>query len=219
MKTDEELQKDVQDALKWEPLLNSAEIGVTSIKGVITLTGLVDSFSKKTEAEDATKKVTGVKAIVEKIEVKFNDFDKRDDIEIANEILNAFNWNSAIPNDKLQIKVEDGWVTLEGELFWNYQSEAALKSVKNLLGVKGVKNYVTIITDTTDEIEKKAIEHALTRNSLINAKDILVEVSGNKVTLNGTVSSLHQRDEAQRIASNAPGVISVNNELLVEYKY
>jgi osmotically-inducible protein OsmY len=143
MKTNAELQKDVQDAIKWEPLLNAAEIGVTVKDGVVTLTGIVDSYSKKTEAEDAAKNVAGVKAVVEKIEIKFNSrWAKKDDNEIATEVVNALKWNWQIPKDKIKAKVEKGWVTLEGELEWNYQKEAAQGAVKNLLGVMGVSNII-----------------------------------------------------------------------------
>ncbi|MEO8763033.1 MAG: BON domain-containing protein [Ginsengibacter sp.] len=220
MKNNSELQKDVQDAIKWEPLLNAAEIGVTVKDGVVTLTGVVDSYTKKAEAEDAAKNVAGVKAVVEKIEVKFsNSWAKKDDNEIAGEVLNAFKWNWQIPNDKVKVKVEDGWVTLEGELQWNYQKDAAKGAVKNLLGVLGVSNNIKIKSETHEAIEKMDIESALRRNWSINDDDIDVEVSGTTVTLSGTVTSWYQKNEAEKIAWNAPGVWSVNNELIVEYDY
>jgi osmotically-inducible protein OsmY len=220
MKTNAELQKDVQDAIKWEPLLNAAEIGVTAKDGVITLTGVVDSYSKKIEAEDAAKNVAGVKAVVEKIEIKFSSsWGKKDDNEIATEVLNAFKWNWQIPNDKVKVKVEDGWVTLEGELQWNYQKAAAKDAVKNLLGVKGVSNNITIKSETQDLIEKRDIESALRRNWATTDKDIMVNVSDHNVRLSGTVHSWYQKDEAARIVWNAPGVWSVNNDLVVDYVY
>ena len=126
MKTNEELQKDVQDAIKWEPLLNAAEIGVTAKDGVITLTGSVNSYAKKSEAEMATKNVAGVKAVVEKIEIKFgSDWAKKDDNEIATEVLNAIKWDWEVPSDKIKVKVEKGWITLEGDVTWNFQKNAA----------------------------------------------------------------------------------------------
>jgi osmotically-inducible protein OsmY len=218
MKNNADLQKDVQDAIKWEPLLNAAEIGVSVKDGVVTLTGTVDNYSKKTEAENAAKSVIGVKAVVEKIEVKFNtDWAKKDDNEIATEILNAWKWNWRIPNNKVKVKVENGWVTLEGELEWNSQKDAAKDSIKNLMGVIGVSNNITIRSETHDEIEKKSIENALKRNWSINDKDITVKVSAHKVTLTGAVSSWYQKDEAGRIAWNAPGVWFIDNELEIEY--
>jgi osmotically-inducible protein OsmY len=216
MKNNAELQKDVQDAIKWEPLLNAAEIGVTTKNGVVTLTGTVDSYTKKTEAEDAAKNVVGVKAVVEKIEVKFcSDCAKKDDNQIATEILNAWKWNWQIPNDKIKVKVEKGWVTLEGELRWNYQKEAARDAVKDLLGVTGVSNNITIKSETRDLIEKKDIENALRRNWSVGCENIVVKDSDHTVTLTGTVKSWYQKDEAARIAWNAPGVWTVNNDLVV----
>ena len=220
MKTNEELQKNVQDAIKWEPLLSAAEIGVTVDDGVVTLAGTVDIYSKKTEAEDAAKNVAGVKAVVEKIEVKYGStWAKKDDNEIATEILHALKWNWRVPKDKIKVKVEKGFVTLGGELEWNYQKEAAEDAVRNLLGVTGVSNNITIRAEAQDLIEKKNIESALGRNWWsMNNSDIMVKVSGNEVTLTGTVKSWYQKGEAARIAWNAPGVRTVDNELVVAYR-
>jgi osmotically-inducible protein OsmY len=217
MKSNEDLQRDVQNAIKWEPLLHAAEIGVTAIDGIVTLTGTVDSYAKKYEAEEATKKVSGLKALVEKIEIKFSSTWKKDDTEIATEILNALKWDLEIPNDDIIVKVENGWVRLDGEVQWNYQREAAKKVVKQLSGVLGVTNDIKLSAETHDTIEKKDIQAALKRNWSINEQEIDVNVLGNKVTLNGTVDSYYQRDEAGRIAWNAPGVISVDNELVVKF--
>ena len=220
MKNNEELQKDVQDAIKWEPLLNAAEIGVTVKDGVVTLTGVVDNYTKKAEAEDAAKNVAGVKAVVEKIDVKFSSsWAKTSDGDIATEVLNAFKWNWRIPNDKVKVKVESGWVTLEGELEYGYQSEAAKDAVKNLLGVASVVNNITIKPTIAEVAEKADIESALRRNWSIYDTDIDVKVSGHKATLSGTVDSWYQKEEAGRIAFNAPGVWSVDNELIVDYDY
>ena len=183
----------------------------------MTLTGTVDSYAKKYEAEEATKKVSGLKALVEKIEIKFSSTWKKDDTEIATEILNALKWDLEIPSDDIIVKVENGWVRLDGEVQWNYQREAAKKVVKQLSGVLGVTNDIRLSAETHDTIEKKDIQAALTRNWSINEQEINVNVLGNKVTLNGTVDSYYQRDEAGRIAWNAPGVISVDNELVVKF--
>jgi osmotically-inducible protein OsmY len=216
MKSNAELQKDVQDAIKYEPLLNAAEIGVTIKDGVVTLTGTVDSYSKKTEAEDAAKNVAGVKAVVEKIEVKYSsDWAKKDDNQIATEIVNALKWNWRIPNDKVKVKVEKGWVSLEGELRWKFQKEAASNAIKDLLGVTGVSNNITIKAETQDLIQKGDIESALRRNWTVGGEDIAVGDFNHNVTLTGTVKSWYQKDEAERIAWNAPGVWSVDNKLVV----
>jgi osmotically-inducible protein OsmY len=220
MKSNADLQKDVQDAIKWEPLLNAAEIGVTAKDGVITLTGVVDSYIKKMEAEDAAKSIAGVNAVVEKIEIKIStDWAKKNDNEIATESLNVLKWNWEVPNNKIKVIVEKGWITLEGELQWNFQRKAAEKSVRNLLGVTGVSNNIKIKSETHDAIEKKEVEKALARNWSISKQEIHVDVSGTKITLIGTVASLYQRDEAGRIAWNTPGVSAVDNELLVEFDY
>lgn len=217
MKTNEQLQKDVEDAIKWEPLLHAAEIGVIAEDGVVTLTGIVDNYIKKMEAEAATKQVSGVRAIVEKIEVNFGDrLTIKTDIEIANEVLHGLQWNWDVPNEKVKVKVENGWVTLEGELQWNHEKEAATRSVNNQIGVKGVTNNIIITKNTKDKIELEDIENALYRNRYINDGDVEVEVAGNKVTLTGTVHSFYARDEAERMAWNAPGVSLVSNELVIE---
>ena len=216
-KSNESLQQDVQNAIKWEPLLNAAEIGVIAKDGVITLSGTVNTYSKKIQAEDAAKNTAGVKAVVENIEIKFDNSWLKSDADVANEVLNAFKWNWAVPSDKIKVKVEDGWVSLEGELEWNYQKDAAKTSINNLPGVKGVRNYIKIKSEIHDAIEKKAVEQALTRNWAIDDRNIQVKVDGNNVILQGKVGSLYQKDEAGRIAWNAPGVWTVDNELLVEY--
>jgi osmotically-inducible protein OsmY len=220
MKTNVDLQKDVQDAIKWEPLLSAAEIGVTAKEGIVTLSGTVDSYWKKTEAEEAAKNVAGVKAVVEKIVIKFaNNSFAKDDNEIAMEVVNAFKWNIEVPNDKVKVKVEKGWVTLAGELEWNFQREAAKNAVRDLLGVAGVTNNISIKADIQDEIERKDIENALERNWSLSDRQINVKVSGTKVTLTGTVESWYQKSEAARIAWKARGVWSVENDLVVDYAY
>ena len=219
MKSNTELQTDVQNAIKWEPLLHAAEIGVTAKDGVVSLTGVVDSYAKKVEAENAAKKVIGVKALVEKIEVHFPSEWTKTNAEIANEVLSALNANWSVPKDKVTVKVEDGWVTLEGELPWNYQKEAAKSAVHYLTGVKGVINNIKIKSETHDAIEKKDVENAIGRSWAVDDSDIQVEVSGTTVTLTGTVDSWYQKDEAGRIAWNTPGIWHVKNELVVDYYY
>jgi len=218
MKSNQQLQVDVQNAIKWEPLLKETTIKTTANEGVVTLSGEVDSYSKKIEAENAVKKVIGVKAIVEKIEVKFENYSKRTNEEIAKDVLKALDFNWTVPNNEIIVKVEDGWVTLEGELHWNYQKEAAKKAVNYLLGVKGVTNNIIIKSQTHDTIEKVDVEAALRRSLSVNDCDIKVFVSGTTVTLSGNVNSWYQKDEASRIAWNAPGIWNVKNELTVDYQ-
>lgn len=215
MKTNEELQKDVQAALIWEPLLHSAEIGVITKDGIITLTGTVDSYSKKVQAENAAKRVVGVKAVVEKIHVHVGNRGLREDNEIATDVLDALELNSGILKERVKVKVEDGWVSLSGELPWNYQKDAAQEVVHYTSGVQGLTNEIIIKSIGNDRIEKKHVEEALIRNGSIDDEDMKVSVSGNKVTLSGTAYSLSQKEEAGRVAWNSPGVWEVENELSV----
>lgn len=216
MKNNSELQTDVQNAIKWEPLLNAAEIGVTAKDGVVSLTGVVDSYAKKLEAENAAKRVIGVKALVEKIEVQFPNSWTKTNAEIANEVLTALKSNWSIPNDKVTVKVEDGWVTLEGELPWNFEKEAAKRAVNYLMGVKGVTNNILIKSEIHDKIEQQDVENAIARSWSINDNDIRVKVAGKTVSLTGTVTSWYQKEEAGRIAWNTPGIWLVDNELEIE---
>jgi len=219
MKNNEQLQKDVQDAIKWQPLLNAAEIGVTAKDGIVSLTGVVDSYSKKSEAECAAKNTAGVTAVIEKIEVKVPNSWSKNNTEIANEVLKALKNRWDLPQDKVKVKVEAGWITLTGELNWNYQKEAARDAIKDLMGVTGVTNNITIKSESNDPIEKEDIEAALQRNWSFYDNDITVEVNDHKATLTGTVGSIYQKEEAGRIAWNAQGVYQVDNELVVEYDY
>lgn len=218
MKTNQELAKDVQGAIKWEPLLRDAEIGVTALDGVITLTGNVDGYLKKSKAEDTAKGVIGVKVVVEEIEVVFKNAGDKTDNEVAVEIINALKTNGQIPHDRIKVKVENGWVTLEGNLPWNYQKDAARDAVRHLTGVKVFTNDIRIQPENEDELEQEAIQRALRRSSAMEDQDIQVYVTGNKVTLNGVVNSLYQQGEASRIAWNAPGVTTVDNELAIDFR-
>lgn len=142
MNTDEILQKNVQDALKWEPQLQAAEIGVIAKNGIVTLTGTVDNYYKKSEVENAIKKVSGVKAIVEKIQIKTSDSKDITDNIIAERILNVFKSDFSIPHEKIKLKVEKGWVTLDGNVNWKYQKEASKSAITGLMGVRGVTNNI-----------------------------------------------------------------------------
>jgi len=217
MKTNRQLQSDVLEAIRWEPLLRYTQIAVEANDGVITLSGIVGSYIKKSQAVDAAKKIAGVKAVVEKIKVKFDTDDEKSDSEIAGEVLNALKANKDVPFDRVQIEVEDGHVTLDGKLEWNHQKESAQQSASHVEGIKVLTNHIEIETDNPDDIEKADIEQSIARNWAMNNQDIQVYVSGNKVTLNGIVHSYYQKEEAERMAWNAPGVWTVNNELLIDY--
>ena len=154
MKTNEQLQKDVQDAIKWKPLLNAAEIGVIVKDGQITLTGVVDNYIKKVEAENATKGVSGNKAVAEEIEGYYGNSFGKNDTEIASEVLNAWKNNWEVPNDKLKVQVEKGLVTIDGEVGWNYQKDAAKRAVQNLSGIAWVTNNIIVKSESKDAVEK-----------------------------------------------------------------
>ena len=155
MNTDEILQKNVQDALKWEPQLQAAEIGVIAKNGIVTLTGTVDNHYKKSEVENAIKKVSGVKAIVEKIQIKTADSKDITDNIIAERILNVFKSDFSIPHEKIKLKVEKGWVTLEGNVTWKYQKEASKSAVTALMGVRGVTNNIKTRSERIDNVKYK----------------------------------------------------------------
>ncbi len=217
MKTNADLQNKVLDALHWEPLLKKAEIGVIAENGIVTLTGFVDSYAKKLKAEATVKRLRGVRVLVEKLEVHFGFNGVVTDTEIAVEILNAIKWNWEIPNDAIKVKVENSWVTLEGELEWNFQRETARKLVANLLGVKGVTNKITIKTEHLGPIDKDTILAAISRDWSINNDEIDISVLDKKVTLSGLVHSLYQKHQAEKIVWSTPGVWFVENNLEVGY--
>jgi osmotically-inducible protein OsmY len=218
LKKNENLLTDVQDAINWEPTLKEAKIEVAVDEGKVSLSGSVDHFQKKSLAENATKSVTGVKAVYENIEIKFvAKADMKKDAEILKQVLNGLKLNWEVPNEKVTVTVTAGWVTLEGELEWNHQKHAAKSAANNQLGVKGVTNNIHIKSTSNVEIKKKDIEHALNRNWCIDKRDIIVKVAANHVTLTGTVNSFYEKDEAERITRNAPGVWTVDNELVIEY--
>ena len=220
MKTDTQLQKEVIAQLQWEPLLKASDIGVTAKDGVVTLTGVVDSLIKKCEAEDAVKRVSGVKAVVEKIDIAWSGSAPRfDDADIAKEVVKAFKWDWQVPNDKVTVTVEKGWVTLDGALHWNFQRSAAVKAARKQLGVAGVTNKIVIESISTEAVEQADVESALRRSAAIDDARIQVAVAGHAVTLSGAVGSWYQKEEAERLAWQAPGIWHVHNELLVHYDH
>jgi osmotically-inducible protein OsmY len=214
--TDENLQKDLQDALEWEPQLQTSEIGVIAKNGIITLTGTVDNYYKKIEAENAAKKVNGVKAIVEKIEIKPINSNSINDSYIEEKIMNVFKSDFSIPDEKIKLKVEKGWVTLEGNVNWNYQKEAAKNAVGDLMGVRGVTNNIITRTNRNDYVNKTNIEKALSNNAALFHDHIEVSVKNNSVKLSGLVNSFFEKEEAERIAWKTPGIWSVDNEIGVD---
>lgn len=216
MKSDLQIQNDVMEELKWDPFLNSSAIGVSVKNGIVTLSGQVDSFTKKLTAEKAAKRVAGVKAIAEDIKVGASSLDCETDTEIAEAVLNALKWHSAVPQDNIKIKVEDGFVTLEGEVEWEYQRNTAKLAIEHLKGVRYVLNVITLKpTLKVSDIQKK-ISAAFSRSATIDASKIDIEAVGNKVILKGKVRSFAEKADAENAAWAAPGVTDVESRLELE---
>lgn len=216
MKTDIEIQKDVMAELNWVPSLHATEIGVAVRNGVVTLSGIVDTYYKKVLAEKAAKRINGVKAVAEEIEVKLDNHGKRNDTEIAEVVLNSLRWNSALNEDKLKVKVEKGWVTLEGECDWSYQRKAVTNTVQSLLGVVGITNNITIKQKISADVVKRKIKEAFLRSATIDSDNIQIEILGNKVILNGKVNSYLEKKEAEKAAWLAPGANEIENKLEIK---
>jgi osmotically-inducible protein OsmY len=214
LRTDEEIQKDVLAELKWDARIQPNEIGVSVKDGIVTLTGWVDSYLKKWSAEDVAHRVDGVKGIANDIEVKLAT--ERTDPDIAAAAVHALEWDAFVPSDKVQVTASKGWVTLRGEVEWQYQREDAERVVRRLAGVKGVTNLITVKPRVTASELKKKIEDALVRNAEIDANKITVEVQGSKAILKGSVRAWAEREEAERIAWSAPGITSVENRITLE---
>ena len=216
MKTDEILEKDVSNSLKWESLVMNSNVIVISDDGIVTLTGVVDNFTKRTLAENNTRKITGVKSVINKIYVVCDNWEEIKDVAIKAEILTSFIWNWNTLNDTIKVRVLNGWVTLSGELEWHYQREAAKEAVINLIGVKGVSNYISIKSQVDTEIKSTSLRLALENHYALDSKNIEIEVLDSKIILKGTVDSWYQKEIAKQIAWKTPGVLHVNDELIIE---
>ncbi len=217
MKTDSQLQRDVMAELAWEPSIHAAQIGVEVKDGVVTLAGDVATYAEKWNAELATQRVSGVKALAVELKVKLIDSGVRTDTDIAASARNVLQWASALQSDAVKSSVEKGWITLTGQVDWKFQKEAAADAVRFLSGVVGVSDQITIAPSVKAAVVKADIEAAIKRAATEDAKHITVGVSGSDVTLSGSIQSWVERDLATQSAWNSPGVTKVIDKMTLAY--
>jgi osmotically-inducible protein OsmY len=215
MKTDSQIQSDLMQELKWDPSVTHEHIGVAVTSGIVTLSGTVPNYAEKFAAERAAQRVGGVKAVVEKIEVKLPGSFQRTDQDIASAIVDQFKWAVQVPEDRVKANVENGWVKLTGEVDWEYQRSAAERAVRGLTGVKSITNSIMIKPRVQSSAVKEQIEGALRRAAEREARRINVETRGSRVVLTGEVRSFAELRDAKGAAWNAPGVTEVEDHLMV----
>jgi osmotically-inducible protein OsmY len=220
--TDWEIRQNVEAELNFEPSVNASDIGVAVKDGIVTLTGRVDSYWEKVAAEEAAARVDGVRAVANELEIRLPISSERTDEDIARAAVNRLAWTITVPKDRIKVKVSNGWVTLEGEVDWQFQKNEAVEALHDLVGIKGVINHIVVKQQPAAEVTsaitaqvKSAIEEALKRSAEIDANRITVEVVGNKVILKGTVRSWFEREQAERAAWRAPGVREVENRIVI----
>ncbi len=216
-KSDEELKIDVLAELEFDPSVKVTDIGVLVKNGTVTLNGCATSYGERFAAVRSAKRVAGVKAIADGIQVNLPDSSRRTDGDIASAAINQINWNATIPKGIAQVTVRDGWITLQGEFEWWHEKNATESAVQHLAGVKGVTNLITLKPIAAPVNVEETIKAALMRSSLLDADKIQVEAAGNEVTLLGKVRNYSEREEAERIAWSTTGIYSVDNQLEVEW--
>jgi osmotically-inducible protein OsmY len=215
MKSDEEIGRDVKEELQWDPDLDDTDIAVSAKNGVVSLAGFVRSYSDRLEAEAATKRVAGVLAVANDIEVRLPAIDQRPDPDVAQDAVAALKAGLPLSYDKIKVIVNDGWITLEGAVEWQYQKATADNAVRKVRGVKGVTNVITVKPKLEPTELQYKIQDAFKRNAEVDANRITVETNGSEVILKGTVRSWIEREEAERVAWSAPGVTEVVDQIVV----
>ncbi|MEK7402949.1 MAG: BON domain-containing protein [Gemmatimonadota bacterium] len=215
LKSDVQLQRDVIDELRWDPRIGPNEIGVAARDGVVTLSGYVDSTARRHAAIKAAERVAGVKALAEDLIVKVPTSFARTDTDIAHAARNALKWNVEVPVDAVKVRVDDGWLLLEGQVDWQYQRTAVLNCVRSLVGVRGVTNNVTLKPHSFASDVRDRIENALKRSAEVDSKKISVQMLDGKVILRGTVRSWAERQDAEQAAWSAPGVTAVEDQIAI----
>ena len=216
MRTDDDILKDIFAELKYEPNLRNDDIAVSVRDGVVTLAGFVDSYADKWRAESVVGRIDSVKAVANDLEVKLPAGSERPDPEIARAVLDALKWNILVRHENIKVTVENGWVTLRGAADWYYQKEEAERTVRNITGVKGVSNLITVAAKPTPSDVKQKIVESLKRGAQFDAERITVEVVGSKAVLKGSVRSYAEMRDAERAARRAPGITEVENRLTVD---
>lgn len=215
MKTDSQLQQDVMDELQWEPRVDHANIGVAATDGVITLSGFASSYAEKIAAEKAARRIKGVRGLAEEIEVRLPSQAKTADPEIAKRIADIFDWSAMIPNNKIAVKVEHGWVTLTGMVDGHFQRKSAVDFASRISGVTGVSNQITVKAAASPLDVKDRIMAAFRRNADLDASSITVSADGNTVRLGGQVHAWYERQIAERAAWSAPGVDRIEDNIML----
>lgn len=213
--TDRNLHQAVLDEFEWDPSFNAAHIGVAVEDGIVTLSGHVASYAEKVAAERAAKRVAGVRGVAQEIEVRYPSDKKTADDQIAKRALDMLSWDTTIPEDKISVTVQKGWVTLSGEVNWGYQRSQAENAVRRLSGVTGVTNIIAVKTAVRATDVKERIEKALKRNAEVESNSIRVSVTGGKVVLEGKVKAWYERDLVERTAWAAPGVTAVEDRISI----
>lgn len=215
MKTDRELQCDVAAELNWDPSVDASRIDVEAHAGIVTLSGLVNSYAQKCSARTAAWRVSGVAGVAANLEVELPGTHRRSDEEIAKAARSMLAWNASVPPRQVKVSVKHGWVVLSGSVEWEYQSRAAESALRNLLGIKGLVNLIEIKPKIEPRDVTRLIEAALRRRSFRRARNILVVVNGGTVTLCGQLDSSGERNAARLAAWRAPGVRNVVDETTI----
>jgi osmotically-inducible protein OsmY len=215
MRSDSEIERDVKDELQWDPDLDATDIAVSVKDGVVTLAGYVKSYTHKYEAEAAAKRVASVRAVANDLEVRLPSVDERPDPDIARDAVAAIKSQLPISSEHIKVVIKNGWVSLEGQVEWQYQRQTAEKAVRRIKGVKGVSNLIQLGPRAQPEDIKRKIQEAFKRNAEVDANRIMVETNGSEVILKGTVRSWVEREEAERVAWSAPGVTKVEDRIAV----